>query len=281
MKCDKCGNEIPSQSKFCLTCGASVSHERAEFATPAPMRKGKLGLLAGATAVCVVAIVVAVMALQGRGSRVTDVAPVRNPQQPPVFNAPTTPSPPQPGVLQSDVEKPPIKLDKPEKPKPPPEVVAYLEHLKKVEQTRLALQQREIAALGPKMAEMIRGMYGSIMEAEEPKAGGQMTKELSGLSREWQQLSAYFLSVQPPEPCRALGGKYYDALRDVIATMGKLQDMIVKLDLNVMQMRGQSTHIDEKLVEADRELGDVCKRFGIEKTFSIRPDSGMPGIFGP
>ena len=111
----------------------------------------------------------------------------------------------------------------------------------------------------------------------EDKAKDMMAQ----LSRDWQQLAQFFQSVPAPEACATLAAKYYDALRDVISTTTDLRSVLVNGDLEkAYAMRGKSGRIDEKLTAADQELGSVCSRYGIERSFSIKPDTGMQPIMG-
>lgn len=286
MKCGKCGNEIPSQSRFCLACGEPVSTGSSE--TPArPIPKRRLGLFAAIAGLCLVGAAV-LLAFIVHGSKVTQATPVPNPQQTRVLNAPAPPNGPHPNVLQTDVQKPPLDLKKEEKPQPPPEVVAYLAHLKRVEDARLALQERHIRILTAMLAQAWAEPLQKMLDLTDPearddeltKSGANLKKEMSNLTREWQQLSAYFLSVQPPPQCQALAGKYYDALRDVISYIGKLQTYFANQDLNAMSMRGQSRPIDEKLLAADQELAKVCRENNVEKTFSIHADIAQTPVLG-
>lgn len=287
MKCGKCGNEIPSQSRFCLACGEPVSTGSSE--TPArPIPKRRLGLFAAIAGLCLVGAAV-LLAFIVHGSKVTQATPVPNPQQTRVLNAPAPPNGPHPNVLQTDVQKPPLDLKKEEKPQPPPEVVAYLEHLKRVDAAREALQQREKAALYGYLwrvpadkANMAKEMMDALEKAEGPlpKDIGKLpeaTKLSPRLNREWQQLAQRFLAVQAPDACAALAGKYYDALRNVIQWCSKLNDSIDNQDQNVFNWLGQSTDIDDKLDASDQELTNVCTRFGIEKAFTIKSDRGQGG----
>lgn len=105
-------------------------------------------------------------------------------------------------------------------------------------------------------------------------------RKMSELSKEWQQLARYYMSVQPPEPCHNLATKYSEMLADVISSVGDIQDFVRKTDVGtLMKMQGKSSRIDQKLAAADEELGNVCRKFGIEKSFAIQPDTGMSPLF--
>lgn len=282
MKCNKCGNEIPSESKFCLSCGQAVPvRSETPAAVQAPKKRTAVWAVLAGLLIVALAIIFGV-----RGSKVTQAPTIPNPQQTPVLRAPAPPNSPQPNVLNTDVEKPP--LNAPQKPQPPQEVVAYLEHLKRVDAARLALQDKEIKVfltmLGQASAEPMRKMLEltdpDVPDVKDDETIGAAKKQMATLTSEWQQLSAYFLSVPAPPQCQALAGKYYDALRDVIIYVGKLQTFLTNQDLGVASMRGKSKPIDQELADADTELANVCTRYGIQKTFSIAGDMTQTPVLG-
>lgn len=288
MKCPNCGNEIPSQSKFCLSCGKPVEGTRPVAPVQQPGNKGlKIGAIAAGLILVAVAAA-AIYLIRGRG--VTQATPVPNPNQSPVVNAPNVPNGPQANVLQTDVKKPPLDANNPEKPKAPPEVVAYLDHLKKVEERRMALKTQEEGALLSIIPHLqvdpLKQMLDWTDNPDSNKEPGKDTEDkakqmMDQLSRDWQQLAQFFQSVQAPDQCATLAAKYYDALRDVISTTNDVRSVLVNGDLDkAYAMRGKSGRIDDKLTAADQELGNVCGRFGLEKSFSIRSDTGMQPIMG-
>jgi len=288
MKCSDCGNEIPSQSKFCLSCGKAVGATGAM----APAREqGRKRLWIGAAVAGLLLVAIAVGAVYMlRGRAVTQATPVPNPQQNPVASAPNVPNPPQANVLQTEVKKPPLDVNNPRKPVPPADVVAYLEHLKKVEERRMALKSEEegalLAIIPHLQVDPLKDVLDWSDNPDSNKEPGKTTEDkakdmMAKLSRDWQELAKFFQSVPAPEPCATLAGKYYDALRDVISTTTDLRSILVNGDLEkAYKMRGKSGGIDDKLIAADQEMGGVCSRFGIERTFSIKSDTGMQPIMG-
>ena len=284
MKCTKCGNEIPSQSKFCLSCGQPIA-VRSETPAPSAVPRKRTAVWAVLAALVIVALAV-VFGVFLRGSKVTQAPTIPNPQQPPVLNAPATPNSPQANVLKTDVEKPPLKTT--EKPPPPPEVIAYLEHLKKVDQARENLQSREIEILLNMVPAAMKAQYEKAFNMDNPEGNisemdtsAEISKAINQLNRDWQQLCQFFLSVQAPEPCANLAGAYYSALGDVIKQVTNLNQMLAKAQLGSLEVsKGKSGSIDDKLDGADRELGAVCSKYGIDKSFAIKSDrNGGTGLF--
>jgi len=277
VKCSKCGNEIPSQSKYCLSCGTPVSGARREVPTQAAPKKS-IGLWAVMAALVILAAVALLFAFSK--GKVTQVRPVQNAPQAPVVNPPPVPSTPQPGVLQTDVEKPPLNLEK-QKTEPPADVVAYLEHLKRVEKARQDTSAKELNDLVAKAPDIIAKAFPFDEDFEAPQSGKELSGQASQFSKEWQQIASYFLSVQPPQACALLAGKYYDSLREFVSVMGSFQDAVGKTDLaKLKQIKRTQASVDQKLTAADQELGNVCRRFGIEKTFSVQADTGQTPLLG-
>ena len=284
MKCSKCGNEIPSQSKFCLSCGQPVGP-----ASAAPSA-ATAGSKKTTTIMAIVAglIIVAAIGLFARGRAVTQAPRPVNGNQSPVLKAPAAAGGPQADLLKTNVKNPPINLNAPAKTPPPADVVAYLEHLKKVDAARLDLQRREVASMLGMMTKAQVSDIEQWLKADEPDAkmdeASSVTeaKKLTGeLNSEWQKLCQFFLSVQAPQPCAALSGQYYDALRGVLTQFQQVNEKVASLDVSALYlMQGQTSKVDEKFTKSDTELSNVCTRYGIDKTFSITTDGGMPPIMG-
>jgi hypothetical protein len=235
-------------------------------------------------AAVVVIALAAVLVHFARGSKVTQAPPLPNPQQTPVLRAPAPPNQPQPNVLNTDVEKPPL----PQKPPPPPEVVAYLEHLKKVDRARENLQLKETEVLLNLLPQATQQQYDKVFKMMDPDSNvseldtpAEFTKAIDQLNHDWQALARYFLSVQAPDQCATLAGLYYEALRDVIVQVSAANQMLAKMQLgSLMTSKGKSASIDDKLDAADGELSAVCTKYGIDKSFAIKSDrTGGTGLF--
>lgn len=280
MQCSKCGAEVPVESKFCMSCGQAVSAEGVEARHAVETRKRTTlwAILAGILIVVVAAVVLAFMT---RGNKVTQATPVPNPQQAPVVNAPPMPDQPQPSVLDTDVKNEPLEVRKEEKPAPPADVVAYLEHLKRVEQMRQDVTARELNYLVSEASNIIVKVFPFNEEWDESSAQRELSKQAQTFSKDWQQISAHFLSVQAPQPCAQLAGRYYQALRTFVGFMGKFEDAVNRKDMAGLQsMRRDQVTVDQELNAADRELDQVCRKFGIEKAFSIKSDTGQTPLLG-
>ena len=285
MKCSECGTDVPLQSRFCLKCGSAVAQAGAEAPRPeitsAPPQKKKLGMMAVVAGLVIVAILVLAYFALGR-DKVTQNEPSPIPQQAPIVSAPTVPAPPQPGVLNAEAPKPPvIDLKKPEAPKPPQDVVAYLDHVKKVEDYRRSMRMDLTPAF-----DMLKKAYGIQFEVED-EGQAQVKNDIdTGYNQyiqRWQQIVNYFNSVRPPSGCERLASTYGNALGKYSADMVKIQYALNKGDASALySMRGTAqADVDNDLTQADLELSQVCRNFGIPKSFGIAPDKGVDSLLSP
>jgi len=282
VNCTKCGAEVPSQSRFCPSCGQAVTRQ----GVPAPSSKKRVGLYAAISAL-VVAAAFGAWYLRGRG--VTQATPVPNPQQSPVLNAPGTPNSPQANVLQSNAKGQPLNLDSAQKPPPPADVVAYLEHLKAVDAAREGLQRKWFVLLLNAAPKDQKEDYEKLLNTnpegkmEELGTHTELKKTAANMDKEWQALCQKLLSLPAPETCASLSGKYYDALRDVIKQNKDDMQAFENNEVGTLlaaYLDKTHTSIDDKLEAADRELASVCSRYGIQKSFTIKSARSVPGLMG-
>lgn len=276
MECGKCGTEIPPGSRFCPGCGAQASREVFETgAQPAAADRRKVALVAVAVGLCVAAVIAASLL---RGPRVTDQGQTSAPIQPPVLNTEASPPPRQPGVLQS----PATEARQPEKKEVPEEVVKYLEHLKKVEQYRQTVYAKELQSVMADASDaMIKALPFDWDEDGAKSPTDTLAKKSMDFTREWQQVSAYFLQMPAPPDCAPLAEKYYESLSTFIVFMGKFQSAVSKNDVaGLNAVKADAGVLDKKFSAADSELTKVCDKFDLEKTFSIRGDAGQTPVFG-
>lgn len=278
MKCSKCGTQILPTSRFCQACGQPVASANTEGVAESPRRS--IGLWAALAGLCVVVAIILVI-LKPWSGKVTQAARVQSPQQVPVVRSPSIPSPSQPNVLNTEVRNTPIESDKSEKPEPPADVVAYLDHLSKVEKMRQDIAAKELNELLAGAADIIAKAFPFDENFDESSAPKDLSMKAEQFSREWQNVSAYFLQVQSPPACNTLAGNYYDALRQFITFMNSFQDAAARADLaKLKEIRRDQVRVDEKLSAADQELERVCKQFDIPKRFSIKSDTGQTPLLG-
>lgn len=286
MKCGKCGAGIPAQSRYCLSCGepAPTKTEKPS-AEKSPLRK-RSGLLIMIAALLLVAIIASLIALKSRGDRILSASGVGS-LQAPILRAPASPGAPQPGLLQGNapnaIPQPGLlqgntPAPPPAKTGPPADVVAYLEHVKRVEQYRQSMR----LDLSPAM-DMLTKAYSLKTETDEENMNQttkSIDKEYSDYTMKWQQIVAYFNSVPAPEGCRSLAGTYGDAISKYSSIMIKIQLSLDKKDIStLMALQGSAQNdVDNSLRKSDMELSSVCKTYGITKSFTVEPDKGMDSL---
>ena len=276
MNCPKCGVDIGDNARFCPSCGTqTVNTER----RPAPglPKRPLIAALAVIGVLIMAALVFALLRPKGEQSV------VQSPRTPPpsssvLQNQAPTPTPTQP-LTQSNVPPAP-KTEAPTKEKAPPEVVKYIEFVKKVEDHRKQMRIDFNPAI-----DMLKSAYGAQLGFDEEQESPQppkVTKGYDQYSQQWNQLVQAFDSVPAPEPCRPLAGTYRQALANYVVAMAKIQAAVVQNDLNtLLQMRGKAQpDIDNQLRQADSQLGELTKRYKLEKSFSITPDREVDTILG-
>lgn len=259
LRCSKCGADAPAEARFCPRCGTVIHTRRSEIPESHASVK-KTGILAGIVGVLLVAVVVLILLLIKQGERVMEVRPLPNPAQSP--------------VLHADVQPP-------EKENPPPEIVAYLDHLKQTETMRVAMRNDFGPAL--QMLRQVQEMRSGFDEDSEQQTQQEIAEGIEEYRKKWENILQYFDSVIPPAACTQLSGAYKTALGKYAATMIDIQYALYNQDLGALsQMRGTAqAELDTLLVSADNELADVCRNYGIVKSYSITPDKGVDTLLSP
>ncbi|MHB1455994.1 MAG: hypothetical protein ACYC0V_03665 [Armatimonadota bacterium] len=194
-------------------------------------------------------------------------APSSNPPSAGVLQA-QAPNPQAPAVMKSEPLAPPRKAG------PPADVVAYLDHVRRVEEYRQSMR----LDLSPAM-DMLTDAYSLRTENDEGAANQTRQSINSGYTKytsDWRQILAYFDSVPAPESCRSLAVAYGDALDKYSSIMITIQRCLNTKDISTLmglQGRAQKS-VDSSLRKADAQVSAVCKTFEIEKTFTVEPDQG-------
>ena len=268
-----------------MTCGEPIAARKEKQVMEKPPIRKKYRLIAIIAALLIVAIIAFLMALQNRGDKLLSAvnnegihspllrsSGVAGAPQPGLLRA-DAPNPPATGVMQADPANPP-----PANEGPPADVVAYLEHVKKVEQYRQTMR----LDLSPAM-EMLTDAYSLKTEFDDETVAQTRQSIDEGLSKytlKWQQIVAYFNSVPAPESCRTLAGAYGDALSKYSSIMIRIQISLSKKDIStLMGMRGRAQKdVDTSLRNADVQVSALCKIYGISKTFSVEPDEGTDSL---
>jgi hypothetical protein len=178
----------------------------------------------------------------------------------------------------------------------PTDVIDYLEFLKEVERRRISLSKKEIGKLLEATATIPGGNLKALMETDEASISSKLNQNysgfqdtISGFQKDWNDVSAFFLTKKPPQSCQKLADKYYDALGKTssgITKAGNAFSQALSGDASkaldaLSGMRGaESDAIDRACNEADQELATVCDKFRIHKSFDIKPEGGGANLFG-
>lgn len=280
-----------------MTCGEPVQEKKEKPVVEKPSIRKKYSLIAMIAALLLVAIIASLLALKGRGDKLLSTS---NPNgiQSPLLRSPNMSGVPQPGilqanapnpngagVLQANAPNPPAAgvmqadaVNPPQKTGPPADVVAYLEHVKKVEQYRQSMR----LDLSPAM-DMLTEAYSLKTETDDDAAAQTKQTIDEGYSKytlRWQQIVAYFNSVPAPDSCKLLAGTYGDALSKYSSIMIKIQLSLSKKDIStLMALKGSAQKdVDTSLRSADAQVSSVCKTFGITKSFTVEPDQGEDSL---
>ena len=282
MKCAKCGLDLPPGTRNCPRCG-SVN----EFAPVEPRGTNPLVYVVSALAVIGVLALIfyAVFAAKGEKS-VTTVPPGR-----PSDGTLTTVPPPQPGP--SSVTPPAVR-----KPKPPADVVEYLNFVKKVEEHRQMLLKDTTNALtlaassgGTKallsMIDMAMDPDGT--EAMDPLA--ETKQELNRQYTNWRNTLEYFDKKPAPTQCREFSGAYRQVLFSEARTIGEIATNFNSVNImnpddmsgllnSLRQMKNDPSiqvNIDKSADDADAALTALVSNYDMEKPFDVPREQQTSG----
>ncbi|MGC8668943.1 MAG: zinc ribbon domain-containing protein [Chthonomonadales bacterium] len=290
MKCARCGAEVPSGALFCMKCGAPTSLPASQ-----PRRRFPTVALAAILALLLAAAIAGYRALNPTNRLGSATPPGQLLEKTgsagmggPLLDRSGRVAQGGPVTGQTATAPPP----------PPADVVDYLKFLKDVEKRRLLLERQQIAELLKQSANLTYPGATADWTTNEPERQAQRTysefqASLAQWSGQWQALSRYFLSKQPPQSCTTLRDKYYDLLGKTAGSLASVGNSFNKamsgdpgaaLDALTRQqgsgMGTPSREVRDACSAADDELDRVCREFGIPKDFSIQDDTGGANLLG-
>lgn len=302
MKCAKCGMELPANVRQCPKCGLVNEFEQASEQAPRK-RSPLVYVIAGLAALAVVALVVAVIAGRGRHSVVSAPGPVPGPPgnittappgQPAGGGIMTAP----PGVPAPPGATPPAAV----KPKPPKEVVEYLEFVKGVEKHRqMLLKDTTDALVLTSSVGVAQGLLDLIDMAMDPDGAeardplAETRNELNRQYRNWLSILEYFDKKPAPPQCREFSGAYRAVLYLETKAIGEIASGMKNVNLmdpkdmgrllkNLQAMKADPTiqgNIDKACDDADAKLTALVGQYDMEKPFDVpRERKTSPGIMG-
>jgi len=209
--------------------------------------------------------------------------PLTQAATPPPLEGPAVTSMPQaaPPLAPPVTEMPQKEGATPEeKPKAPPEVLRYLEHLKRVEAYRQSMRDD----VGPAL-DMLKDAYGlqlGLDDEDDPLSQKKLQSGYSRYTQQWQNLIRYFQALQPPQQCAKLGTTYGQALNSYVYIWNQIQLAMANQDISrlLRLRRSGQAGVDAQLKASNAELESVCKQFDIRKEFDITADDDVGSLLG-
>lgn len=296
MKCAKCGLDLPDNARNCPKCG-TVN----EYAASAPAKqRNPLVYVIVALALVVVGSVVFAGIMAGRAKQNVTAAPPGAASPGDLTAAP--PGRPAPGdIVSAPAGTPPPGDTTPPgtpKPKPPQEVVDYLNFVKKVEEHRqMLLKDTTEALLLSSAAGQAQSLLNLIDMASDPD-GKEARDPLENTKRElarqyknWLDTLAYFDRKPAPVACREFSGAYRQVLYSETKVIGDIAESFSKV--NIMDPQDMSrllaelqkmkrdpsiqASIDRMADNADTKLTQLVSQYDMEKPFSVPREKQTSG----
>lgn len=295
MICAKCGLELPANTRQCPKCGAINDSDQAPAAPK--KRNPLLFVIIGLAVVGLLAL--AVYALSNKNVVSAPGGVQRNDNN--ITTAP--PGRTGPGGI---VTAPPGKAADAKtpvgvaKPKPPQEVVDYLNYVKKVEEHRQMLLKDTSSALAlavggqEKSYEAILDQLdkGDSAEVSDPMA--DMRKELNRQYGNWQATLKYFDQKPAPPECGQFAGSYRAVLASETETMKREVQITSKIDVSksdsisqglqgMLGMQKDSSlqeNIDKSADDADAKLTALAGNYDMEKPFDVPREKQGGSLLG-
>ncbi len=293
MRCSRCNAELAANAAYCSRCGTPLGASPIEADAAAEGAGRRRWPWIAAAALLLAALAgIAGWQLLGRSGKVGG-APAVQAAGGAVAG----------GLAQRSerVAPPPLTTDRSRTapgPADPTPIIDYLSFLKDVERRRLVLTKNHTSETLKQSASITAGNLSAEMmgREEDIQAAHRATYDsfqqaLARMNTEWQQLSQYFLSKQPPQACVALRDKYYEVLKTTTAAILQVSTAMSQamagnpsaaLD-QLHQMKGSgmgsaSHAVTTACVEADTELANVCDQFRLKKDFDIRDETGSSSL---
>lgn len=292
MQCAKCGLDLPQGTSQCPQCGTN------EFVDKAPRKRIKPVYWAVIALALIAIISIAFAAIMRTRGTITE-APPGYPPSGRLLSAP--PGQPAEGNLTSAPPGVPAPATTPAtaaKPKPPQEVVDYLNHVKRVEEHRQMLlkdtgQALMLSAAGSHADSLLKliDMAGDPQSKEAVDPLADTKKELERQYKNWLSTLQYFDTKTAPNQCREFSGAYRQVLYNETRTIGEISTQMSKVNvmdpkdmqhlLVVMQkMKNDPTiqaNIDRSADNADAKLTQLVSNYDMEKPFDVPRESKTSG----
>lgn len=297
MNCAKCGLDLPDGVRNCPKCGNV--NEFAPQEVPAKKIKPVYYVIGALVVVILISGVFAAL-MAGKGRQTVTAVPggVTPPGQ--ITSVP--PGEPSGGNVVSAPPGDPAGGDRGpadvKKPKPPQDLVDYLNFVKQVEEHRQKLLKDTTDAL---MLSSAAGQAKSLMslidmamdpdgaEAQDPLA--DVKKELNRQYKNWLSTLTYFDSKTAPNSAREFSGAYRQVLYAESKAIGEIAVNLNKVDMTspddmskllaVLQKMKRDPSIqqgiDQATDSADAKLTQIASQYDMEKPFSVPREKQTSG----
>lgn len=297
MKCAKCGLDLPERTRQCPKCG--TVNEFTESEEPRKKKKTITWVIVGLAVVAVIATCVAAI-ISARSKPTLTQVPSGTTKPGDVV---TTPPPaPQPGnVVTAPPAAPSPSAPAPaqvKKPKPPKDVVDYLEFVKRVEEHRQMLLRDTGEAL---MLSSTGGQAMTLLKlidmASDPDSKvdidplKEVRNELARQYKNWLSTIEYFDKKPAPNECREFSGAYRELLVRETTAIGAIAQGLQRVNImdpndmarllrDLQRMKNDPSiqrRIDEAADNADAKLTELVSRYDMEKPFNVPREQQVSG----
>ncbi|MBL8047240.1 MAG: hypothetical protein JNJ45_01030 [Chthonomonas sp.] len=198
-------------------------------------------------------------------------------------------TPPASNLTQTQAEK--ISM--------PADVLAYLQHVERIEGMRVKMSRKQLSEALIMFTEMsgLRGGIDAVRDLADPDAptpdpedapSKKVGRSAEDKRRDWRTLEEQFLAVNPPAECVTLRNEYQTALHETGTMISEILDAIEQASespeaaLTALQgMQNTSGgRIDVKARAADGTVAAICRKYLTDKWFSITGDVGGGSMVG-
>lgn len=177
----------------------------------------------------------------------------------------------------------------------PDEIRAYLEHVRKTEEMRMATAKTQVsravidAQLGQQngIKDNLSGLLDPDMPPDAPSPAIERPKgDITSMRQDWLNLGTTFNTVKPPSECINIHDKYDETIRE---TGGAILDILDSLSNALSDPQGairklgnisdqSSLRIDKPAQVTDQLIADICNKYNTHKWFEIHSDIGSSAL---
>jgi len=309
LKCPLCGAPIRSETKFCPSCGGDITgnvHEEQRMVLVKPPRYHReliIGVAIAGIATALIALIGILLFLRiGKYGGTQMLTPVELPksiQRPepipppmsvqPIMPPPQTVEPPPIQIVERHEPKEEVKreepqpqeppqIQQPQQPQVPPDVLAYLRALERIERQRKGISTSPggVFELLAAAIALVQSTYSFNLDEPEssPSAEQAWQRIANGFARyrnAYANLLVQLRLLRPPPSCVQLHSYYDAALQEHVKVIRELEAALATRNIAspLFSLLTVSTRLKLPLKLADKELGNVCEQFVIPKFFDI------------